>query len=156
MSGPPATLRFIACRIGSETFLVDIMAIRQIVPYAGTTAVPTAPAFVEGVIVLRNEVIPVIDVHARLFPQKQPSAESLVLLTHTSAGVIGLKVEEVRRLVSLNSEELLPAPAMVRGVRGDFLVAMAQQGDEIFLVLDVNQLLSSEEQHALADLKPGA
>ena len=164
--GPPAArrpllaeLRFIAFRIGPETFLVDIMAVRQIVMYGGSTRVPTAPAFIEGVIVLRNEVIPVLDVHARLYPQRSSTAQQpLVLLTHTAAGTIGLKVDDVRRIVTLRSDELLPAPSMVRGIRGDSLVAIAPYGDELFLALDVDSLLTSDEQRQIreADLRPEA
>ena len=55
----------------------------------------------------------------------------------------------MRRIVTLSSEELLPAPAMVRGIRGEFLVAIAQQNEEIFLVLDVNSLLTGDEQREL-------
>ena len=53
-------LRLITFRVGPETFVLDIMAVRQIVPYSGSTSVPTAPSFVEGIVVLRNEVIPII------------------------------------------------------------------------------------------------
>jgi len=148
-------LRFIAFRVGPETFVIDIMAVRQIVMAGKTTSVPTAPSFIEGVIVYRNEVIPVVDVHARLYPQRKSASElPLILLTHTAAGVIGLKVDEVRRIVTLSSDELLPAPATVRGIRGEFLVAIAPQGDEIFLVLDVDSLLTGDEQRQLAGLTP--
>jgi purine-binding chemotaxis protein CheW len=158
-SPPAKDLRFIAFRVGPETFLVDIMAVRQIVMYSGSTRVPTAPAFIEGVIVLRSEVIPVVDVHARLYPQRAASAEQpLVLLTHTAAGTIGLKVDDVRRIVTLKSDELLPAPAMVRGIRGESLVAIAPYSDEVFLALDVDSLLTSDEQRQIreANLTPGA
>jgi len=148
MSSRP--LRFIAFRCGPETFLIDIMAVRQIVMAGKSTLVPTAPSFIEGVIVFRNEVIPVVDVHARLYPKRENAADQpLVLLTHTSAGMIGLKVDEVRRIVTLSSDELLPAPAMARGIRGEFLVAIAQQNAEIFLVLDINSLLTADEQREL-------
>ena len=143
-------LRFIGFRAGPETFLVDIMAVRQIVSYSGSTRVPAAPEFIEGVIVVRDQAIPVIDVHARLYPtHNSPSAEPLVLLTQTAAGMIGLKVADVRRVVTVNSEELLPAPATIHGVRGDFLVAVATHGDEVFLVLDVDALLTPDEQRAV-------
>jgi purine-binding chemotaxis protein CheW len=148
-------LRFIAFRAGPETFLIDIMAVRQVVMAVKTTQVPAAPAFIEGVIVFRNEVIPVVDVRSRLFPQREATAEEpLVVLTHTAAGVIGLKVDEVRRLVTIDRDALLPAPATVRGVRGEFLVAIAPQGDEIYLVLDADSLLTGDEQRELAALTP--
>ena len=81
-----------------------------------------------------------------------------MLLTHTAAGTIGLKVDDVRRIVTLRSDELLPAPSMVRGIRGDSLVAIAPYGDELFLALDVDSLLTSDEQRQIreADLRPEA
>jgi purine-binding chemotaxis protein CheW len=144
-------LRFIGFRIGPETFLIDIMAVRQIVAYSGSTRVPTAPDFIEGVIVVRDAAVPVIDVHARLYPQQErQSSEPMVLLTQTVAGLIGLKVDDVRRIVTLNGDELLPAPATIRGIRGDFLVAIAPHDNEVFLVLDVDSLLTSREQEQLS------
>ncbi|HEX7831613.1 MAG TPA: chemotaxis protein CheW, partial [Thermoanaerobaculia bacterium] len=83
-------LRLITFRVGPETFVLDIMAVRQIVQYTGSTSVPTAPSFIEGIIVLRNEVIPIVDLSDRLYPQRTGKSETpLVLITHTSAGMIG-------------------------------------------------------------------
>jgi purine-binding chemotaxis protein CheW len=147
-------LRFIGFRAGPETFVVDIMAVRQIVSYGGSTRVPAAPDFIEGVIVVRDEAIPVIDVHARLYPQNDDRAEQpMVLLTQTAAGMIGLKVDDVRRIVTLKSDELLPAPATIHGIRGNFLVAIAPHDNEVFLVLDVDSLLSPREQEQLSEVK---
>lgn len=144
-------LRFIGFRVGGETFLVDIMAVRQIVPYRGSTQVPTAPKFIEGVIVVREQVVPVIDVQARLLPDvANESREPFVLLAHTPSGAVGLKVDDVRRIVTLTPEELLPAPASVRGIRGESLVAIAPHDNEVFLVLDVDSLLTSDEQQQLS------
>src|SRR5882724_8077240 len=97
MPNGAAELRLISFLVGSETFVLDIMAVRQIIPYTGSTSLPTAPAFVEGIIVLRNEVIPIIDLRQRLYPNLPAHAEPLVLITHSSAGGIGLKVDAVRK-----------------------------------------------------------
>ena len=152
-------LRLITFRVGPETFVLDIMAVRQIIPYSGSTSVPTAPAFVEGIIVLRNEVIPIIDLRDRLYPRLSGRAEQpLVLITHTSAGVIGLKVDEVRRIVNVTSDKLLPPPPLVRGIRGELLIAVIAAGDEIFLLIDLENVLSAGEKDELraADLTQSA
>ncbi|MGH9422352.1 MAG: chemotaxis protein CheW, partial [Thermoanaerobaculia bacterium] len=118
-------LRLITFTIGPETFVLDIMAVRQIIPYTGSTTLPTAPAFIEGIIVLRSEVIPIIDLRARLYPNLSERAEEpLVLITHSSAGIIGLKVDTVRRIVNLSTDALLPPPPIVRGIRGELLIAV--------------------------------
>lgn len=144
-------LRLITFRIGPETFVLDIMAVRQIIPYTATTTVPTAPAFVEGIIVLRNEVIPIVDLRTRLYPQLEPAAEPLVLITHTSAGMIGMKVDEVRRIVTVSSDALLPPPPLVRGIRGELLVAVVPHQKEVYLLIDVENVLSGDEKVELRD-----
>jgi purine-binding chemotaxis protein CheW len=152
----PAELRLITFRVGPETFVLDIMAVRQIVPYNGSTSVPTAPAFVEGIIVLRNEVIPIIDLRDRLYPQLTDRSEQpLVLITLTSAGVIGFKVDEVRRIVTVSSDAFLPPPPLVKGIRGELLIAVVPHGEEIYLLIDVENVLTVDEKVELreADLQ---
>jgi len=149
-------VRLITFRVGPETFVLDIMAVRQIVQYAGSTTVPTAPSFVEGIVVLRNEVIPIIDLRRRLYPRSDRAEQPLVLITHTSAGIIGLKVDEVRRIVTLPTDSFLPPPALVRGIRGELLIGVVPHGEEVYLLIDVDAVLSEPEKIELiqADLHP--
>lgn len=145
-------LRLITFRVGPETFVFDIMVVRQIIPYSGSTTVPTAPAFIEGIIVLRNEVIPIVDLHDRLYPRlAERAARPLVLITHTPAGVIGLKVDEVRRIVNVPSDALLPPPPLVRGIRGELLIAVVPYEEEIYLLIDIENILTSDEARELQD-----
>ncbi len=149
-------VRLITFRVGPETFVLDIMAVRQIVPYTGATSVPTAPSFVEGIIVLRNEVIPIIDLRERLYPRSERIEQPLVLITHTTAGIIGLKVDEVRRIVTLPTEDFLLPPPLVRGIRGELLIGVIQHGEEVYLLIDVEAVLTEPEKVELiqADLHP--
>jgi purine-binding chemotaxis protein CheW len=152
-------LRLITFRVGVETFVLDIMAVRQIIPYTGSAPVPTAPKFIEGIIVLRNEVVPLIDLRERLHPELGERAETpLVLITHSSAGVIGLKVDEVRRIVTITPDKLLPPPPLVRGIRGELLIAVIPYGEEVYLLMDVENVLTGDEKGELreADLKAEA
>ena len=150
-------LRLITFRIGPETFVLDIMAVRQIIPYAGSTTLPTAPSFVEGIIVLRNEVIPIIDLRQRLYPRMpERAAEPLVLITHSSAGVIGLKVDEVRRIVTVARDQLLTPPPLVRGVRGELLIAIVPHGEDVLLLIDMEAVLSADEKRELAEAELAA
>jgi purine-binding chemotaxis protein CheW len=152
MPDSAAELRLITFTIGPETFVLDIMGLRQIIPYTGSTTVPTAPAFIEGIIVLRNEVVPIIDLRARLYPQlRERSEQPLVLITHSSAGIIGLKVDAVRRIVNVSTDALLPPPPIIRGIRGELLIAIVPYDDEVYLLIDIENILSGEEKRELAE-----
>lgn len=151
MADGAAELRLITFRVGPETFVLDIMAVRQIVPYSGTTSVPTAPGFIEGIIVLRNEVIPVVDLRTRLYPRLPKAEQPLVLLTHTTAGMIGLKVDEVRRIVNVATDAFLPPPALIRGIRGELLIGVVPHGEEVYLLIDVENVLTGDEKSELRE-----
>lgn len=143
-------IRLITFAIGAERFVFDIMIVRQIIPFEGSTPVPRAPEFIEGIIVVRDEVIPVIDLRQRLFP-KLPAfdAQPFILLCETSYGGIGLKVDQVERIMTVDTAEILPAPKLVRGVRGDLLFGIIRRDDHLLLLLDLEGLLSAEERQAL-------
>ena len=150
-------LRFITFRVGVETFVLDIMAVRQIIPYKSATTVPSAPAFIEGIIVLRNEVIPVIDLRDRFeIDPSQRAQRPLVIITHAVAGPIGLKVDEVRRIMTIPTDALLPPPPLVRGIRGDLLIAVIHHDGEVYLLIDQESILTTDEKTQLqsADLSP--
>jgi purine-binding chemotaxis protein CheW len=92
-------------------------------------------------------VIPIIDLRDRLYPRSKARAEEpLVLITHSTAGTIGLKVDEVRRIVNVSSEALLPPPPLVRGIRGELLIAVISHGDEVYLLIDLENVLTADEK----------
>jgi purine-binding chemotaxis protein CheW len=148
-------LRLITFRVGPATFVLDIMAVHQIIPYSGSTSVPTAPSFIEGIIVLRNEVIPIIDLGDRLYPHLPRTSETpLVLITRTAEGMIGFKVDAVRRIVTVNMDTFLPPPPIVHGVRGELLIGVVPQGDTLYLLIDLESILSRDEKVELRDAGP--
>ena len=151
MSDGANGLRLITFRVGPETFVVDIMAVRQIIPYSGSTSVPTAPSFVEGVIIVRSDVIPVVDLRRRLYPDLGASdREPLVLITHSTAGTIGLKVDSVRRIINVSRANLLPPPPLIRGIRGELLIALIPHDEEVYLLIDLESVLTGDERRELA------
>jgi purine-binding chemotaxis protein CheW len=151
MSDSANGLRLITFRVGPETFVVDIMAVRQIIPYSGSTSVPTAPSFVEGVIIVRSDVIPVVDLRLRLYPDLGATdREPLVLITHSTAGTIGLKVDSVRRIINVSRDNLLPPPPLIRGIRGELLIALIPHDEEVYLLIDLESVLTGDERRELA------
>ena len=96
---------------------------------------------------LRDQVIPVIDLRSRLFPSSRTApGKSLVLITDGAAGVMGLKVDAVRQIITVAMDDLLPPPPLVGGIRGELLIAVISRAGEIYLLIDIENLLSGEEK----------
>jgi purine-binding chemotaxis protein CheW len=108
-----ALVQLCTFRIGGEDYAVDIMRVREIIHPLPITPVPRAPAFVEGVVRLRGEVIPVLDVRRRLGVAQAPtSRKTRFLVVNVARRRIGLVVDEVCEVLRLPRREIRPAPAL--------------------------------------------
>lgn len=144
-------IRLITFTIGTDLYVMDIMSVRQIIPYQGSNPVPKAPAFIEGIVVLRHEVVPVIDLRSRMYPELGPVEEGmpLLLITRFEDSVIGLKVDEVRRIITVDLESILPAPPLIRNLDGNLFVGVVSHGDQVYLLLDLASFLTEGERVSL-------
>jgi purine-binding chemotaxis protein CheW len=98
-------------RIGAEDYAVDIMRVREIINPLPVTPVPRAPRFIEGVVRLRSEVIPVVDVRKRFgLPPLEPTRKTRFLVVRIGGRRLALVVDEVTEVVRLPRSEIRPAP----------------------------------------------
>ena len=102
-----------AFRIAGEDYAIDIMRVREIIHPLPITPVPRAPAFVEGVVRLRGDVIPVLDVRKRLgLPAAAPTRKSRFLVVNVAGRRLALAVDEVREVLRIPRSEIRPTPVL--------------------------------------------
>jgi len=77
-----------------------------------------------------------------------------VIIVATGRGIVGLRADEVRRIVDAETAAFLPAPPLVQNVRGELLVGVLPWRDELILLLDVEAVLSPDEQQRLSAALP--
>lgn len=112
-------------RVGGEDYALDIMRLREIITPLPVTPVPRAPAFVEGVIRLRGDVIPVLDLRRRLgLPVTPPTRKTKVLIVLVAGRRLGLVVDEVTEVLRIPRAEIRPAPGLVEGGGARFFLGV--------------------------------
>jgi purine-binding chemotaxis protein CheW len=109
-----ALVQLCAFRVGEEEYVLDIRRIREIIHPLPVTAVPRAPAWMEGVIDVRGEVMPLLDVRKRLgLPPRPSSRRAKVLVVNVAGRVLGLLVDAVSDVVRLPRSAIGPPPALM-------------------------------------------
>lgn len=138
----------LACfRIGTELYALDIMRIREIIRPQKLTAVPRAPAFIEGVINLRGVVIPVVDMRRRFGQDIPPeNRHNRVIICNVIGKILGLMVDEVAEVRRYTRDDIQPAPQFLKGKGAEFFLGVCRRDDELVMVLDLEKILSTEEQ----------
>ncbi len=152
-AGPIVSL--CAFEIEGQGFAIDLRRVREILRPQRVTPVPGAPAAIEGVIRLRDDVIPVVDLRKRLGvarPSDGPS--NRLIIAWVGRRLVGLLVDRIADVVRVERSSLLPAPDLwvEGGVR--CFVGTCGDGDDLRLLLDVEALLASNAPAVLPSRRP--
>jgi purine-binding chemotaxis protein CheW len=132
--------------LGGEEYAVDILKVQEIRGYEKVTPIPSAPAYLKGVVNLRGIIVPVIDMRIK-FGMAEPRYDSftVVIILRVSGRVVGVVVDGVSDVVHLAPGEVKPAPALGSIVDSGFLAGLATTGDRMILMLEIEKFLSSGE-----------
>jgi purine-binding chemotaxis protein CheW len=131
-----ANSELIAFRLGGQEFCVDIMSVRDIRGWTQTTPLPHSPDYVKGVINLRGAVLPVIDLAARLgFQPTEPTARHVIIVTQVNNQSVGLLVEAVSDILTINAATIQPTPDVASELARMFMKGvLAIEGRMISLI----------------------
>jgi purine-binding chemotaxis protein CheW len=142
------TLQFVAFRIGTQQFAVEIHRVSEVITYCDITPIPGAPAFVEGMIDLRGQLLPVLDMRKRLgMTEIQNTMQTRILILRVNRQKIGLIVDEADQVYTIPVEKIQPPPD-----GADYVLAVAKHQNVLVVILDLERLLSAEEQITLRSL----
>ncbi|WP_307351257.1 chemotaxis protein CheW [Caulobacter ginsengisoli] len=104
-------IELISFHISDQEFCVDIMSVREIRGWAPATPLPQTPAYMRGVINLRGAVLPIMDLAQRLgLPAIEPSARSVIIVIKEGERLIGLLVDAVSDILTINPGMIQPTP----------------------------------------------
>ena len=145
--------RYLTFRLGDEDYGIEIRHVIEIVGTQKVTQLPESPSFVKGVINLRGQVIPVIDVRARfnmeLREYDDRTCVIVVCVEHSQVGLIVDTVSEVREILAA---DIAPPPSVSDRQSNGFLLGLGKTGDEVKILLDVAKLLFGPDSESIASL----
>jgi purine-binding chemotaxis protein CheW len=131
-------------RVADELFGVNALQVQEILPYQKIAPVPLSPDYIKGLINLRGQIVTVLDLRKRLgFASLENEIEGSNLIIASAQGEMSLFVDEIRNIVEVPPEKLLPPPGTVRGVASQYIKSVCQLQDELLIVLDLESTVGS-------------
>ena len=150
------TRQLVVFKLGDEEFGVDILQVREIERLGqGITRVPKSPDFVEGVINLRGEIVPIVDLRKRFgLVVRAIGHESRIVIVEVNDNQIGMMVDQVVEVLRVPVSLIDLAPSITKGVDAFFLSGVANIGGErLIILLDLERALSADEVKQLNELQ---
>lgn len=146
-------IQLVTFSTGDEEFGVDILKVQEIILPMAITKVPKAPEFVEGVINLRGKVIPVIDLRRRFgLKSRAQDKYTRIIVIEINLMIVGFVVDSISEVLRIPASTVEPPPPVVAGLESEYISGVGKLEDRLLILLDLDCLLSREDQEALQGL----
>jgi purine-binding chemotaxis protein CheW len=148
--------KYLTFALGSEEYGLEILKVREIIGFMEITAVPQTPAYVKGVINLRGQVIPVIDLRSKFGMQTADvTDETCIIVVEICQNgrkfSTGIVVDHVQEVLDIDGENIEEAPQFGASVDTDFILGMGKVGDSVKILLDIDKVLVGQELTQFAE-----
>ena len=142
--------QIVGFRVGRETYGVPIMALHEIVRVPEITAVPDAPAHLEGVINLRGKIVSVVDLRKRFNkPATALTRHNRILVVEHSGRLVGMIVDSASEVLKIAESDIEPAPSIMKEGGLDCVIGLGKYQKRLIILLDINKVLTVREAHAV-------
>jgi len=148
--------KYLTFSLGAEQYGLEILKVREIIGYIDVTAVPQTPPYVKGVINLRGQVIPVVDLRAKFgMETAEVTEESCIIVVEILQGrrkcSMGIVVDRVQEVLDIAGTNIEDAPQFGVSVRIEFILGMAKVGESVKILLDIDRVLGGDNLRELTE-----
>ncbi len=138
--------KFLTFALGKEEYGIEILKVREIIGLMEITTVPQTPDYMKGVINLRGNVIPIIDLRLRFsMPEVEHTQETCIIVVEVGTAQVGIIVDSVSEVTDIKGEDIEDAPRFGQGIVTKFIMGLGKKKEKIIILLDIEGVLTTEE-----------
>ena len=145
-----ASGQFLTFSLDGEAFATEISRVREVLEYAQITPVPRSPDYMLGVINLRGNVVPIVDLRLQFgMAVREPDIDTCIIIVEIdiegSTTVLGVLADSVQEVIDLSREQLEAVPSLGTRVNHEFIEAMGKVDGRFVIVLDMQKVFSANQ-----------
>ncbi len=139
-------IQLVSFDIDSETYGLAILNVQEVIRLPHITRLPRSPHFIKGVINLRGNVIPIIDLREKFgMRQKTYHSTTRAIIVEVNDRKLGMVVDNVSQVIRIYKSEIAPPPPMIGGLASDYISGVVEFHSKLVILLEIEKILSEEE-----------
>ncbi len=153
-AGLSEVTQYLTFELEDEVFALDIGKVREVLDFTTVTRVPQTPGFMRGVINLRGNVVPVVDMRLKFgMPMTEKTVNTCVIITEVDVDgettVLGAMADSVQEVLDLEPGQIEPPTRIGTKLNTDFIKGMGKRDEQFIMILDIDKVFSVEELGAV-------
>ena len=143
------TNQYLTFNLGADEYALDIKKVREVLDYTEVTRVPRMPDYLCGVINLRGNVVPVVDLRQKLgMSATERSVNTCIVITEVGMEGecvhVGVLADSVHEVLDLGPDQIQPPPKFGMGLDVDFIRGMGRRNSGFLIILDIDRVLTED------------
>ena len=148
-----AERKYVVFKLGEEEYAVDIMKVKEVTEYKETVKLPQTPVFVQGIINLRGDITPIINLKKRFdLHENEKQASNRVIVMNLKDKLVGFMVDEASQVITMDDSEIESAPNFASNIDKHFIEGIGKLGDRMIIMLDLLKVLDENEKKELLEM----
>lgn len=144
------TQQYVTFSLSDELFGVEVQRTREILSLTPVTKVPQTPDYLLGVINLRGQVVPVVDMRLKLgLPAGEESEDTCIIVVEVQVDgeviVVGALADAVREVLEIRSDQIEPAPRLGTRLKTEFISGMGKVDEQFLILLNIDRVFNTDE-----------
>lgn len=141
-----ADLHIVVFTLNKEICGAETSQVKQIIKYQEITKVPKMPKFIDGIISLRGNEIPIINLNKRLeFGETEVSKKTKIILTEIENKLVGFIVNDINELMKFTEDEIELLPQFIHEAGNGYMNKVVKRDDKIITIINLHTILSASE-----------
>jgi purine-binding chemotaxis protein CheW len=137
---------FLTFVLGNESYALDIMTVKEIRGYENVTKVANAPDYIKGVLNLRGDIVPIIDLRIKFqVGQATYNEFTIVIMLMIGERIVGIVVDEVSDVIKVKENDIKPPPEFGIAFDSAYLHGLTTINDQMIILVNIKKLISSNE-----------
>ena len=138
--------QIILFELGNSLYGIPIEKVSEIIKIEEIAILPKAPQYIEGVLNLRGNVVPIVDLRKRFsMPQIERTKKSKIIVLLINKRLFGVIVDMVHEVLTLQRENIEPSLPTASGIKGEFIDSIGKYEDKLIIILDITKIVQSKE-----------
>ena len=147
--------KYLTFALGNEHYGLSILQVKEIIGLMDITELPHAPSFLKGIINLRGQVIPVIDLRRKFMMEKIDATDRTCIIVVEVTGVskdilMGFLVDSVSEVINVKADAIEENPAIMGNIDDQFILGIAKMDDGMKILLNINKIVDCQEVDSIA------
>jgi len=144
--------KYLTFYLDREEYGIEILTVREIIGLIPVTTVPQAPYHVRGVVNLRGQVIPVVDLRLKFsMDSVEDTEQTCIIVVQTGGVMLGIVVDKVSEVLDISGSDIVDAPTLGAEIDTDYILGIGKSAEgRVTMLLDIGRVFPSVELAALA------